>query len=157
IIAARSTEELKPLDVLVGQPRAYQALLFGFQVKEPGFNIFAAGPPATGKTAATIDFLGPIAKKKPTPPDWCYVHNFEDEYQPSTLSCSPGLGRQLKQDMRELVQSSRIAIPQIFDGEDYAAKRDQILKKSNQQRQEDITKMGQIAQEDGFTMQLTAT
>jgi lon-related putative ATP-dependent protease len=157
IIAARSTEELKPLDVLVGQPRAYQALLFGFQVKEPGFNIFAAGPPATGKTAATIDFLGPIAKKKPTPPDWCYVHNFEDEYQPSTLSCSPGLGRQLKQDMRELVQSSRIAIPQIFDGEDYAAKRDQILKKSNQQRQEDIAKMGQIAQEEGFTMQLTAT
>ena len=157
IIAAKSTEELKPLDVMVGQPRAYQALLFGFQVKEPGFNIFAAGPPATGKTATTIDFLGSIAKKKPTPPDWCYVHNFEDEYQPSTLSCPPGLGRQLKQDLHELVQASRIAIPQIFEGEDYAAKRDQILKKSNQQRQEDITKMGQVAQEEGFTMQLTAT
>jgi len=157
IIAAKSTEELKPLDVMVGQPRAYQALLFGFQVKEPGFNIFAAGPPATGKAATTIDFLESIAKKKPTPPDWCYVHNFEDEYQPSTLSCPPGLGRQLKQDMRELVQASRIAIPQIFDGEDYAAKRDQILKKTTQQRQENIAKMGHVAEEEGFTMQLTAT
>jgi hypothetical protein len=49
-IAAKSTEELKPLDVMVGQPRAYQALLFEFQVREPGFNIFVAGPPATGKT-----------------------------------------------------------------------------------------------------------
>ncbi len=157
IIAAKSTEELKPLEVMVGQPRAYQALLFGFRVKEPGFNIFAAGPPATGKTATTIDFLGFIAKKKPTPPDWCYVHNFEGEYQPSTLSCPPGVGKQLKQDMLELVQASRIAIPQIFDGEDYAAKRDQILKKTNRQRQENITKMGHIAEEDGFTMQLTAT
>jgi lon-related putative ATP-dependent protease len=156
IIGAKSTEELKPLDVMVGQPRAYQALLFGFQVKEPGFNIFAAGPPATGKTVTTIDFLEEIAKKKPTPTDWCYVHNFDDEYQPSTLSCPPGLGRQLKQDMRELIQAARIAIPQLFEGEDYAAKRDQILRKTNQQRQENIAKMGRTAEEEGFTMQLTA-
>lgn len=156
IIGAKSTEELKPLDVMVGQPRAYQALLFGFQVKEPGFNIFAAGPPATGKTVTTIDFLEEIAKKKPTPPDWCYVNNFDDEYQPRTLRCPPGLGKQLKQDMRELVQAARIAIPQLFEGEDYAAKRDQILKKTNQKRQEDVAKMSRVADEEGFTMQLTA-
>lgn len=156
IINAKSTEELKPLDVLVGQPRAYQALLFGFQVKEAGFNIFAAGPPATGKTATTIDFLEDIAKQKPTPLDWCYIHNFEDEYQPNILRCPSGLGRELKQDMRELIQAARIAIPQLFDGEDYATKRDELLKKINQKRQEAISRMGQTADEEGFTMQLTA-
>ena len=141
---------------MVGQPRAHQALLFGFQTKESGFNIFAAGPPATGKTVKTIDFLEDMAKKKSTPPDWCYVHNFEDEYHPLTLSCPPGLGRQLRQDMQELIQAARIAIPQLFEGEDYVAKRDQILKKTNQQRQEDITKMSRVAEEEGFSMQLTA-
>jgi lon-related putative ATP-dependent protease len=156
IINAKTTEELKPLDMMVGQPRAYQALLFGFQVKEAGFNIFAAGPPATGKTAATVDFLEDIAKAKPTPSDWCYIHNFEDEYQPNILRCPPGLGRQLKQDMRELIQAARIAIPQLFDGEDYSAKRDDLLKKINQKRQETISRMGQTAEEEGFTMQLTA-
>lgn len=156
IIGAKSTEELKPLDVMVGQPRAYQALMFGLEVKEPGFNIFAAGPPATGKTSTTIDFLEEIAKKKPTPPDWCYIHNFQDEYHPNTLHCPPGLGRQLKQDMRELVEAARIAIPQIFRGEDYATKRDEILKKIDQKRQEIMSRMVQDAEDDGFAMQLTA-
>ena len=156
IIGAESTEKLKPLDVLVGQPRASQALLFGFHVKEPGFNIFAAGPPGTGKTATTTDFLEDIAKKMTTPSDWCYVHNFQDEYQPNTLRCPPGMGRELKQDMRELIQAARLAIPQLFEGEDYANKRDEIIHRMNAKRQDIIEKMGQAAEEEGFAMQLTA-
>jgi lon-related putative ATP-dependent protease len=156
VIGAKSTEDLKPLEVMVGQPRAYQALLFGFNVKEHGFNIFAAGPAATGKTTATTDFLEDIAKRLPTPPDWCYVHNFDDEYQPRALRCPPGLGKQLKQDMREFIQAARIAIPQIFDGEDYAAKRDEIARKLNERRQDVITRMAKAAEDEGFAMQLTA-
>lgn len=156
IIQAKSTEELKPLEVLVGQPRAYQALFFGFNVKEPGFNIFAAGPPATGKTATITDFLEDIAKKMPVPQDWCYVHNFEDEYQPKALRCAAGLGKQLKQDVRDSVQAARIAISQLFEGDDYAAKCDEIAKKINQKRQDVIMRMGQEAESEGFIMQLTA-
>ncbi len=156
IIAAKSTEELKPLEVMVGQPRAYQALMFGFHVKEPGFNIFAAGPPGTGKTTTTTDFLDDIAKKLPTPSDWCYVHNFDDEYQPNTLRCPAGTGKELKQDMRELIQAARIAIPQLFEGEDYATKHDEIFRKINQQREDVVTRMGQVAEEEGFAMQLTS-
>ena len=152
----KSTEELKPLDVLVGQPRAYQALLFGFSIKEAGFNIFAAGPSATGKTTTTTDFLEDMAKKLPTPQDWCYVHNFEDEYQPKALRCPPGLAKELKQDMRELVQAARIAISQLFEGDDYATKRDEMARKMNQRRQDVVTRMGQVAEGEGFIMQLTA-
>jgi lon-related putative ATP-dependent protease len=152
----KSTEELKPLDILVGQPRAYQALLFGFSIKEAGFNIFVAGPAATGKTTTTTDFLEDEARKLPTPQDWCYVHNFEDEYQPKALRCPPGLGKELKQDMRELVQAARIAISQLFEGDDYATKRDEMTRKMNQRRQDVITRMGQAAEDEGFIMQLTA-
>jgi predicted ATP-dependent protease len=156
IIGAKSTEELKPLEVIVGQPRAHEALLFGFEVKEAGFNIFASGPPATGKTTMTMSFLKENAKKRPAPPDWCYIQNFEDEYQPKTLRCPTGLGKQLKQDMRELIQAARVAIPQIFEGEDYAAKRDTILRKINQKREETVSKMSEEAKSEGFAMQLTA-
>jgi hypothetical protein len=92
----------------------------------------------------------------PTPSDWCYVHNFADEYQPNILKCHPGLGKQLKQDMRRFIQAERLAIPQLFEGDDYAAKRDSIVKRLNQKRQEAITKMGQLAEEEGFVMQLTS-
>lgn len=156
LIGVKSTEELKPLDILVGQPRAHQALLFGFSIKEAGFNIFVAGPAATGKTTTTTDFLEDMARKLPTPQDWCYVHNFEDEYQPKALRCPPGLGKELKQDMRELVQAARIAISQLFEGNDYATKRDEMARKMNQRRQEVITRMGQVAEGEGFIMQLTA-
>ena len=156
LIGVKSTEELKPLDILVGQPRAYQALLFGFRIKEAGFNIFAAGPSATGKTSTTTDFLEDVARKLPTPQDWCYVHNFEDEYQPKALRCPPGLGKELKQDMRELVQAARIAISQLFEGDDYATKRDEMTRKMNQRRQDVITRMGKVAEDEGFIMQLTA-
>ena len=155
-IGAKSTEDLKPLDILVGQPRAYQALLLGLTAKESGFNIFAAGPSQTGKTTTITDFLEEIGKGLPTPSDWCYVHNFEDEYQPTALRCPPGFGKQLKQDMREFIQAARVAIPQVFSGEDYAAKREEMAKRVNAKRQDIITRMSETAQESGFLLQLTA-
>jgi lon-related putative ATP-dependent protease len=156
MIGVKSTEELKPLEVLVGQPRAYQALLLGFAAKETGFNVFAAGATGTGKTTTITDFLEDLAKKLPTPADWCYIHNFEDEYQPKALRCPSGMAKQLKQDMREFIKAARIAIPQVFAGEDYAAKREEMDRKANSKRQEIITRMGQTAEEAGFLLQLTA-
>jgi len=156
LIDAKSTEDLKPLQVLVGQPRAYQALLLGFAAKESGFNIFAAGPTGTGKTSSITDFLEELAKKLPTPTDWCYVHNFDDEYQPKALKCPPGVGKQFKQDMREFIQAARLAIPQVFAGEDYASKRQEMARKINSKRQDIIDRMGRTAEEAGFLLQLTA-
>jgi lon-related putative ATP-dependent protease len=156
ILKANSTEQLKPLEVMVGQPRAFEALKFGFYVKEQGFNIFAVGPPGTGKTTAITDFLDDVAASVPVPSDWCYVHNFDDEYQPLPLRCPAGMAKQLRQDMRELVQAARIAIPQLFEGEDYAAKRDEILRKLSKSRQDTVAKMGEAAEKEGFAMKLTA-
>ena len=141
---------------MVGQPRAYQALELGFRAKEIGFNIFASGPPGTGKTTITTDFLAKIAKTMPTPPDWCYIYNFDDEYQPNTLKCPSGMGKELKEDMKELIQAARIAIRQLFDGEDYAAKREEMSRKVNTKRQDAISRMSQAAREEGFVLQLTA-
>jgi len=155
VLGAKTTEDLKPLDIMVGQPRAYRALTFGFHTKHSGFNIFAAGPAGTGKTTAITDFLEEVAVKMPIPSDWCYVHNFDDEYEPNVLRCPPGMGKQLRDDMREFIQAARIAIPQLFEGEDYAAKREQMLRKLNQQRQQIIDRMGQAAEQEGFSLQLT--
>jgi lon-related putative ATP-dependent protease len=129
-------------------------MLFGFNMKEPGFNIFAAGPPGTGKTTTTTDFLEDFAAKMPTPSDWCYIHNFADEYHPSTLRCPAGMGKELRQDMREFVQAARLAIPQLFQGEDYAKKRDEMLRKTNQKRQDAINRMREVAEKEGFAMQV---
>ncbi len=147
---------MKPIEAMIGQPRAHHALMFGINVKEPGFNIYAAGLPGTGKTTTVLDFLKEAARDVPVPSDWCYVNNFSDEYQPKVLECPAGIGRQLKRDLREVVQAARLAIPQLFEGTDYAAKREEIFRKMNQMRQRTIAKMGQEAQKDDFSMQFTA-
>ena len=146
---------MKPIEAMIGQPRAHHALMFGINVKEPGFNIYAAGLPGTGKTTTVLDFLKEVARDVPAPSDWCYVNNFSDEYQPKVLECPAGIGRQLKRDLREVVQAARLAIPQLFEGTDYAAKREEIFRKMTQTRQRIIAKMGQEAEKDDFKMQFT--
>jgi DNA polymerase III delta prime subunit len=156
LIQVKSTEEMKPIEAMIGQPRAHHALMFGVNVKEPGFNIYAAGLPGTGKTTTILDFLQEFASDLPTPSDWCYVNNFADEYEPKVLECPAGVGRQLRRDLREVVQAARIAIPQLFEGADYSTKREEIFRKMNQKRQVTIAKMSQQAEKEGFAMQFTA-
>lgn len=46
------TSQLKPLDTIIGQERAIQAIDFGLNIKGPEYNIFVTGLEGTGK--ATI-------------------------------------------------------------------------------------------------------
>ena len=156
LIQVKSTEDMKPIEAMIGQPRAHHALMFGVNVKELGFNIYAAGLPGTGKRTTILDFLKEVARDVPPPSDWCYVNNFVDEYEPKVLECPAGVGRQLRRDLREVVQAARLAIPQLFEGVDYSTKREEIFRKMNQKRQVTIAKMGQVVEKEGFAMQFTA-
>ena len=60
------TDDLPPLDRMIGQDRAQEALRFGLEVDKPGYNLFVTGLTGTGKTSAIkahlqtlIDELGP--------------------------------------------------------------------------------------------------
>src|SRR3990170_4834880 len=83
-----TTEHLERLEGIIGQQRAVSALEFGLGMQETGFNIFVVGPPGIGKMTAVKSFLEKQAARRQTPPDWCYVNNFEDPYQPKVL-CLP--------------------------------------------------------------------
>ncbi len=58
----KSTAELTPLDGLVGQRRALDALQVGTQIRKPGFNLFVIGsaggrmarPDSEGQTEPTL-------------------------------------------------------------------------------------------------------
>ena len=50
------TSELDPLETVIGQERAVQAIDFGLNMKSAGYNIFVTGPVGTGKTTIVGDF-----------------------------------------------------------------------------------------------------
>ena len=125
-----------PIEGIIGQARAVAALRFGLSIHDGGFNIYAAGPPGIGKMTAVRAFIEELAHDKPTPPDWCYVYNFDDPYQPKVCQLPAGRGRKLQQDARSLVEHIRRQVPRAFEGEEYSARHEAIVKELNRQREE---------------------
>src|SRR5512145_3088140 len=93
-----TTEELPNLEGLIGQERAVRAMEFGLQVRGQGYNIYVSGAPGTGKNTLVQGMITHVAQTQPIPPDWCYVHNFQDANRPKALSLPAGKGREFQRD-----------------------------------------------------------
>lgn len=114
-----TTEELESLKDIIGQERALRALKFGLEIEQLGFNIYVAGYPGTGRTTTVKGFLENIAKTKPEPSDWCYINNFNDEYEPKAIGFPPGKVKEFQTDISELINDVQIILPKTFESEDY--------------------------------------
>ena len=90
-------------------------------MKRRGYNIFAHGAPGTGRRELVRHELEQAAAAMP-PPEWCYVHNFEEAGRPTALRLPAGRGRTLRAVMARLIEELRAAIPAAFDSEDYRAR-----------------------------------
>jgi lon-related putative ATP-dependent protease len=152
-LGIETTEHIEPLEGIIGQRRAVSALQFGLGIQELGFNIYVAGPPGIGKMTAVRSFLEELARQKETPPDWCYVNNFEDPYQPKALRLPPGWGARFAQDIKNLIEHVRRELPKVFESEEYSARRDEIVKAINQQREAIINRVQEKASQAGFLLQ----
>lgn len=67
----RSTEELPPLEGMIGQDRALTASTFGIGMRHAGYNLFVLGPAATGKTTAMQRLLTQAAAAERCGSDYC--------------------------------------------------------------------------------------
>jgi lon-related putative ATP-dependent protease len=150
-----TTAELPPLQSIIGQKRAIQALEFGLDIEEKGFNIFAAGPSGTGKTTAITAFLQERARLKETPPDWCYVNDFKNPNRPFALQLPPGRGREFQRDMGVLVDEAKRDLTRAFESEEYDQRREELLQVFRRERDGSINDLTARARDKGFLLQAT--
>ena len=155
ILHCETTEDVLPLEEIIGQERAVKALKFGLDIKKGGFNIYVAGHPGTGRETAVKDFLEKIAKENPAPADWCYVNNFENSYEPKAIQLDAGKGKIFQKDVADFISTVRRELPRSFESEDYAVKRDETVKKIEQEGTALFSQLSRKAQEEGFTLQRT--
>ena len=94
LMRCETTKELAPLVEIIGQERAVHALKFGLGIKNHGFNMYVAGYPGTGRKSTVKSFVEAQAKTQPVPPDWCYVNNFENQYEPKAIQLPAGKGKE---------------------------------------------------------------
>ncbi|MGO0123533.1 Lon protease family protein [Desulfothermobacter acidiphilus] len=151
------TDQIEPLESIIGQERAVKALEFGLEIDDQGFNIFVAGPPGTGRTTAVKNFLESIAKTRAVPSDWCYVYNFRDPYTPRALELPAGKGMQFARDMKDFITSARREIPRAFESEEYAKKREETIESFNAKRSRLFQELNERASQAGFVIQPTPT
>jgi lon-related putative ATP-dependent protease len=150
-----TTQGLVPLQGIIGQERAVRALKFGIGIRERGFNIYVAGFPGTGRTTAVKNFVEEIAHVESVPPDWCYVNNFSNSYEPKAIQLPPGKGKEFRDDVKNLIENIRTALPKAFESEDYTAKREATIRVLENQRKELIEQLNAKAQQEGFVIQST--
>lgn len=99
----KTTNDLESLDDSVGQERAVEAVRFGVGMRHEGYNLFAFGPPGTGKYSLVRRYVEEKAANDPAPFDWCYVNNFAEPHKPHILRLPAGRGASLRDDMERLV------------------------------------------------------
>jgi lon-related putative ATP-dependent protease len=155
VMRCQTTQDLVPLTEIIGQERAVRALKFGLGIREQGFNIYVAGYPGTGRKTAVKNFVEEIASGEPVPPDWCYVNNFSNQYEPKVIQLPAGKGKEFQNDMKNLIENIRTALPKAFESDDYAARRETTIKGLERQRKEVIDKLNAKAQQEGFIIQNT--
>ena len=107
-----------PLTYL-GQQRAVESLRFGIGMERDGYNVFVLGPPGGHRHELVEEIARARARERKAPDDWCYVNNFSNPERPRALRLPAGRGKQFRDDMRALVEEIRVAIPAVFEEDDY--------------------------------------
>jgi lon-related putative ATP-dependent protease len=148
----QTTGELTPVDGPVGQERAMRALGFGARIAQPGYNIFVTGPQGSGRRAAVKSALARLAANAPTPPDWCYVHNFAAPHKPLPLKLPTGQGAVFKQAMSGFVEQLKAAMPRLFESEDYQRRRGAIEAEFRQTVDSALDRLRKTAEAQGLAL-----
>lgn len=118
-----TTGELDAFDGLVGQDRALDAMHFGANIERKGFNLFALGAQGSGRHTAVRTMLDGKAAGAPPPDDWVYVNNFTTPHKPRAIRLPSGVAIRLRDAMAALIDDLAVAIPALFESEDYRNRR----------------------------------
>jgi lon-related putative ATP-dependent protease len=151
----QTTDEIVPLEGVIGQPRAIRALELGSEVSGPGYNIFILGAPDTGRTTLSEEYLNKRAAVEPVPPDWCYVNNFDDPRRPRALRLPAGQAIKLRKDMQDFIEICRREIPKIFESDEYIKERDRLLADIKKEMETEFSRLQELVGQHNFILART--
>lgn len=118
LIPAKLSTELTPINGLLGQERALEAVSFGLDIPSAGYNIFVHGDPGSGKHNAILSFVKERALNDNRAFDWLYVQNFETEHKPVALRLAAGEGPAFKAALDTALNAIAEGLPSLLDGDD---------------------------------------
>ena len=133
-----TTAEVTPIEGVVGQDTAVDALSFGLEIDAPGQNVFVRGLTGTGRSTLIRRLLESISPDCPRAPDRCYVHNFEKPDRPLLLTLPRGLGRDFRDAMDDFVSFVRTNLAPAL-ASDVIKQRGRDIERTTAKRIEQLT------------------
>lgn len=140
---------------IIGQPKGAEALRLGLSIKNKGYNIYVAGLSASGRTTFAEKFAKEAALNEKTPDDMCYVPDFDNINAPKLLKLKAGMGRELKEDMNELINQLSIELPKAFSSPEYEESKDRIMKSVQKDKDEALKELTEAAKEFNFGVKVS--
>ena len=147
-----TTEELEPLQEVIGQARAVEAVRFGAGMAAEGFHLFVSGPAGIGKRTMLLRVLGEEAKSRPAPSAWCYVHNFDAPHRPLAIGLPPGVARRFAADLAGVVEELRNALPATLEGQEFQRRVEEIQEELKEKQDEALGALSKEAEAKGLRL-----
>jgi len=147
-----TTDELEPLAGLIGQDRGVSAFRFGMGMEREGYNIFVTGPNDTGRLANVRRLLEDLTRKGQAPDDLCYVNNFKNPESPVLLRFPAGQGQAFKKDVNSFLDHLRTEVPQLFESQDFVARKNEIMEAYERQSREFFKELNKKVKDTGFAL-----
>ena len=147
-----TTEDISETTTIIGQERLSSSLEMGVDVPKDGYNIFALGPNETNRLSHIRQFLEEKAKNRSTPPDICYVNNFENRYEPNILKLPAGRGSTLKEMMDQLLDDLVPTLRSSFETEEYQNRKQSLKNKLQEEQDQSFEDLQKKAKEKGLAL-----
>jgi ATP-dependent Lon protease len=148
----KSTDELEPIEGILGQDRAIRAIKLGVNLRSPGYNIYISGLSGTGKASSVKKILESMSSNRPLLYDYAYVNNFHDTDNPTLLTFPAGEAKAFRDEMSSFIGFLQDKIPQALESENYLKKKGKILDAYTVKEQELVTSFEVKISQEGFSL-----
>jgi len=142
---------------VIGQDRALSAIDFAVGMKRDNYNLYLTGSKGLGKYEVIQRVLEQHKPNKHVTSDWCYVDNFEEFYKPIALEVPAGKGTELRDDMARLVDDLIIAVPAVYENDEYRNSAMDVERLAEDRKAEAFAELSDRADTEGITMINTPT
>lgn len=151
-LEAASTEDVPPLQGIIGQDSAIDALSFGLETGAPGMNVYVRGLSGTGRMKLVHRLLEDARPACSPAPDRAYVHDFEDPDRPALISLPRGRGRAFRDRIDELARYVREELMPALDSEAMKARRQEAERALHERMKEVGQPFEDDLQENGLAI-----
>ncbi len=148
----KTTDELEPIEGILGQERALNALRVGMELRSPGYNIYIAGLSGTGKATTVKKILEKVGSQCPLMYDYAYVNNFKDEDRPILLKFMKGKAKLFKQDMCSSIDILKTKIPQCLESQHYINQKGKLIEQYTEKEQKLMVSFQEKLKKENFQL-----